>query len=157
MTSDILQRIEAVRAELNSLPIGITIGDLPEGTQSDSVLLDKSPVYRDFIRSTDGARMGVVDFYFLSDLPKHQTAAAVLPGGTQRWLCVGHVLYDPLLLELASGLVYLMDSDVGPTSLRVVGTFDDFLLSLFDRRYPQTTGVDPDRWYTLLQRLGFAQ
>ena len=79
MTSDILQRIEAVRAELNSLPNGITIGELPEGTQSDSVLLDKSPVYRDFIRSTDGARMGVADFYFLSDLPKHQTAAGVLP------------------------------------------------------------------------------
>jgi hypothetical protein len=138
------------------LPDGITIGDLPPGLRCDSVLLDAVPAYRDCIHVTDGARMGVVDFYSFADLPNHQAAATVLPGGRECWLCVGHVLYDPLVLELASGSLYQMDSDGGADSLRGVGPLDDFLLSLLDRRYLQTTGVSPDRWFALLQRLGFA-
>jgi len=157
MTNDLLLRIDAVRKELESLPNGITIGELPRGTRIESTLLDKLPTYRDFIQITDGARLGVVDFYFYSDVPKHQAAAAVLPGGEKRWLCIGHILYDPLFLEMPAGSLYLMNSDVGPDSLRELGSLDDFLLALFDHRYLQTTGADSDRWFALLQRLHYAE
>ncbi len=154
MNANLQRRIALIRTALEDDPNGITIGDLPKGLMTTPIELAELPCYCAFLRETHGARFGGVDFWTIEELGRNQYVLDELPEGNLRWLCVGQVLYRPLLLDKQSEVVRLLDLENEEDGLgRTFGHLDDFLSSLVGRGYKSALEVRHDDWVDLLDKL----
>ncbi len=153
MNVELQHRITLIRTALENDSDGITVGDLPPGTLSVPPQLLDLPSYCAFVRETNGARFGGVDFWTVEDLERNQYLVDELPSGRNRWICIGQVLYQPLLLSRQTEQVHLMDLE-NPDGLgRSFGSLDDFLSLLVGSGYEGVLDVRDDVWADMLARL----
>ncbi|MNC72307.1 hypothetical protein D3C75_1233400 [compost metagenome] len=71
------------------------------------------------------------------------------------WLEVGQILYEPLVINRKSGLLYLLKEEEHIKGEENIGDWNDFLFNyVFGYKYNSiATGVDD--WWLLLKRLQY--
>lgn len=79
-----------------------------------------------------------------------------LAGGTETWLFIGLILYEPLVINKTDGKVYIFYLDV-PADFpeECFGSFDHFLMKYaFGKKYLDLVPVDlEDGWVRLIREL----
>ncbi len=158
MKDSLVQKIRQVRDALSANPAGPVIGDLPGGPAPSALKAAggaaKLGAYAEFLEQADGARCGSVDFWSLGELDGNQYRLDGIADPATH-LCVGQVLYEPLLIEKSSGNTFVahhLTEELQPTPL---GPFADFLdADVFGPRYPSLVdGGEQDEWFLLLTEL----
>jgi hypothetical protein len=112
--------------------------------------------YQEFLREADGAVCGVILLFESDDILKYQMPAKALPGGRQRWFCIGSVEEAPLVLDSRMNAVYHLDPESAFDPDDSLGDLDHFLLTcVFGADYQEFV-PDPsdDPWFRLLQTCG---
>lgn len=150
--------IEKVKEDFISEPDSIIYGELNDGNKS--ICSNEGPLkeYFDFLRICDGARFGAIDLWSYGELPLHQTRISDFSGGPEKWIEVGQILYEPLVIEKESGFVYCFYQGHPAKTGQTLGEFDCFMLNyVFGKKYKE---LIPDShledWYQYLERVGLA-
>jgi len=155
MNDQLKQTIQRVRAVLEADPAGIVIGELRAGNPGIEIPVGPLAEYYEFLAECDGARCGAIDFWSLDELPGNQFRVGHLPGAG-KWLCVGQLLYEPLVINRANGRLWLFRQGPPPdTEGAELGAFGRFLShDVFGLGYPHLVPhPEADRWCALLGRL----
>jgi hypothetical protein len=154
MTSldDALRRLRSI---LEADPDGILAGSIREPCRADLTSLRLHwRSYADFLERTDGATFGSVDFWSWNDLPNKQYPAIDFPGGPQRWLVVGQILYEPCALDAESGELRLFRR-YGEPEGQSLGGLSSFVGRLLSRDYASVViEGEHDEWWRALERAG---
>jgi hypothetical protein len=110
--------------------------------------------YQEFLREADGLACGVVLLYESDDILKHQAPAKTLPGGRQRWFCIGSAGENPLFLEARMNAVFCMNPEEEMDSDGSLGDLDYFLLNnVFGKGYEEFVEDScGDRWLEFLEQ-----
>jgi hypothetical protein len=158
MNKELSILLKELRLELKDEPTSMIYADMSKGNKSILDDYGNVQLYFDFLKECDGARFGAVDLWSFSELSEHQFRIIELVGETENWLEIGQVLYEPLVIEKSTGLVYLFKQSDPETLERSFGEFDDFLLHyVFGRKYGDIVPdaeID-DEWYQFLMRQEF--
>lgn len=149
--------IRLTKDELGKDPSSILFGQLEDG------LLDKGEdngsairPYYDFLRECNGARCGSIDLWSDELLSGIQFRVTDMPGGADKWLCIGQILYEPVVMNKADGMVYRFYQGAeteGPADC--FGILDEFLIEyVFGTRYADIIpNADDEEWYQLIKKL----
>ncbi|WP_377887534.1 hypothetical protein [Alkalihalobacillus sp. R86527] len=147
--------IEKVMNELLADPDSIIYGELNRGIEK-SVENNITPIdYYYFLKLSDGARCGAIDIWSYEELPSHQFRVSDFSGGHEKWIEVGQVLFEPLVIHKESEAVYLYQSE---QLLKVADNFEEFILTFaFGDKYEELIPDSYfDEWFLLLKRLDLA-
>ena len=172
MNDELRRRIELLRTALEADPQIATAGELPPGAASIPPVDEPLEQHRQLLLLTDGPSLGPFFFSRYSRLESNQWLADDYPGGRDRWLCIGRLDDEPILLDRRSGEVYWIYPDTPDDIVEAFsdpddrshcfGDLDGFLLNdvLGDRyklHYDDNEGYDyaEDEWYQLLKHHGF--
>ena len=151
MNPQFKKRIAEVRRALkNADP---TIGFLAPPANRRSFPEEVPVPYQEFLREVDGAACGVVMLYESEGLLRRQACAKDLPGGRQRWFCVGSVEDYPIVIDRQSGAVFLVPSEGQLDMQDSLGELDYFLHnSVFGPEYADfVTNPEDDPWFQLVR------
>lgn len=158
MNKELSILLKELRLKLKDEPTSMIYADMNIKTDKIINNYGKSQTYFDFLKECDGARFGAVDLWSFSELSEHQFRITELVGETENWLEIGQVLYEPLVIEKSTGLVYLFKQSAPERLERSFGEFDDFLFHyVFGRKYGEIVPdaeID-DEWYQFLMRQEF--
>lgn len=152
MTKKLNQIIEKVRYELSKNPSLITAGKINNGIYKDGKDLPIKP-YREFLDVCDGARCGIVDLWSNENIKKNQYRVMNIDGGNEKWVCIGQILYEPLVFNLQDEKIYLFYQGYeNEIKEKCFGNFDDFLLNyVFGEKYKELIfDMVNDEWYMFL-------
>lgn len=152
MTQKLNQIIEKVRYELSKNPSLITAGKINNGICKDDKDLSIKP-YREFLDVCDGARCGIVDLWSNENIKKNQYRVMNIDGGNEKWVCIGQILYEPLVFNLEDEKIYLFyQGHENEIKGKCFGNFDDFLLNyVFGKKYKELiSDTVNDEWYMFL-------
>lgn len=105
MNDELKQKIETVRDKLQNESLAMIIGKLNEGKNCEKSVSIKS--YCDFLKICNGARCGSIDLWSEELLANNQYRVLELDGADEKWMCIGQVLYEPLVIDLDTEDVYL--------------------------------------------------
>lgn len=150
--------IKKVKEKLAAEPESIIYGELNEGNTDIEVTNDCFKQYFEFLKESDGARCGAVDLWAFDELFLHQFRVSDFSGGTEKWIEVGQVLYEPLVIEKDSGQVYCFYQGHPDKAAQTLGDFNYFLLNyVFGRKYEELVpDAHLEDWYQFLKRIGLA-
>ncbi|MBU5354914.1 hypothetical protein KQI74_21690 [Paenibacillus barcinonensis] len=149
--------ITRVKIKLEAEPKGIIYGEFYKGNtdikSSDKVLKP----YFEFLGVTDGARCGVMDFWSFNELGSHQYRIADLIGGLEKWIEIGQILYEPLVIDKHSGEVFCFEQGYQISTDKSLGDFNYFISNyVFGPKYKEfVPDVDLDDWFQFLKRIKF--
>ena len=158
MDSQLKARMETVRRALAAHEEPAP-GFLAPPAEHLSFPKEVPPGYQEFLRLADGAVCGVVILYESDELLRKQGPAKELPGGRQRWFCIGDVDNKPLIMDNRINAVHLIDPEEKFDPDESLGDVEYFLLTyVFGDNYSEFV-YDPadDPWYMLLQGLHITQ
>lgn len=159
MNEKIKKKIALVRERLEGDPGGLVAGELRPGRPDIAVSPDGSATYYEFLSEANGARCGSIDLWSAEEIPGKQFMTVALPGGGDRWLSIGQVVYEPLVIDRKTGDVAIFQQGP-PMGLPGAeqGDLDRFLdESVFGPRYAEIIPDSHDEeWFQILQELGFA-
>lgn len=148
--------IEKVKNELFKDPNSIIFGELNKGiekTQENSTI----PLgYWYFLEISNGARCGGIDIWSYEELSSHQYRVSDISGGHAKWIEVGQVLYEPLVINKETEAVYLYKDE--QKLLKVANGFIEFIHNhTFGEKYEVLIpNSHLDEWFLLLKRLDLA-
>jgi hypothetical protein len=110
--------------------------------------------YQAFLREADGAVCGVVHLYESDGLLQRQKVTRTLPGGRQKWFCIGTVDESSLVVDIAENTVHCLDPE-GFTPGESFGELDYFLLeNIFGDGYAEfVRDPEDDPWHRLVRSL----
>ncbi|MGM7637651.1 hypothetical protein [Bacillus sp. Hm123] len=150
--------VEKVKEDLISEPDSIIYGELNDGNKNINSDDNHLKEHYDFLRICDGARCGAIDLWSYDELSLHQSRVSNFLGGTEKWVEVGQVLYEPLVIEKESGLIYCFHQGHPAKIGQTLGSFNYFMLNyVFGKKYEE---LIPDShledWYQYLKRIGLA-
>lgn len=150
--------LNELRLKLKDEPSSMIYADMNMKTDEIVNNYGKSQPYFDFLKECNGARFGAVDLWSFAELSEHQFRMTAMLRGMENWLEIGQVLYDPLVIEKSTGLVYLFKQSDPEGLERSFGEFDEFLFHyVFGRKYVEIVPdaeID-DEWYHFLVRKEF--
>ena len=155
----IARKVEMLREHLEGDPLGLVAGKLPPG--DDSIEEKEGPIgdYYDFLRVTNGARCGAVVLWAIDELPGKQYVCSDISGGTEVWFCIGHLIYEPLVINRQTGELRLI-RQVRPPDVEGVslGALEEFLdHEVFGSGYASLVpDVEDEEWYRILIQAGLA-
>ena len=157
MNDKLKEIIHTVKLELSKDPSFIVIGKLSDGSENLGVTENNNiQQYNDFLRECNGARCGSIDFWSVELLLKNQYRVLDIPGGENEWLCIGQILYEPLVLNKNDLKVYRFYQG-GEDEIQgdCFGDFDYFMLNyVFGVNYLDIMpDAEEDEWFQLLKRL----
>jgi hypothetical protein len=111
------------------------------------------PSYQAFLREADGAVCGVVHLYESDGLLQRQAVTRTLPGGKQKWFCIGDADESPLVVNIAENTVHCLDSEDGFTPGESFGEVDYFILEdVFGDGYAEfVDDPEEDPWHRLVR------
>lgn len=167
MNDERRRRIELLRTALEADPRGMVIGEIPPGAAAIPPVDEPLQQHRQFLLLTDGPRCGPFVFWSYSQLEADQWILDDYPGGRDRWLSIGRLDDEPILLDRRSGEVYWIFPGTPDDIVEWLSDPDDrshcfgelnyFLLNdvLGDRYREHYDDYADDEWYQLLQRYGF--
>lgn len=156
MNNKLRNIIEKIRNEFSKDPSLIMIGEMNDGLKSETRKALCIKPYCDFLEVCNGARCGIIDLWSDEDIENNQYRVTDLIGGSDNWICIGQILYEPLVFNLKDEQVYLFfQGHEREIKESCFGEFDTFLLNyVFGKRYrelmPNTVN---DEWYDFLKRL----
>ncbi|WP_145045803.1 hypothetical protein [Paenibacillus xylanexedens] len=156
MNSQLKRTIDQVKEVLMQDHDSIVYGQLHSGLgytlPSDFPHLRQ---YYDFLGISNGARCGVIDLWSYEELKKNQYRMTSWVNDVSDWLEVGQILYEPLVINRKSGLLYVLKEEEYIKEEENIGECDDFLFNYVfgDKYYSIAEGVDD--WWLLLKRLQY--
>jgi hypothetical protein len=154
MDSLLKKRIAQVRQALaaNDDP---SIGFLAPPCTHASLPSQVPASYQDFLRAADGAVCGVVMLHESEALLTKQGPAQSLPGGRQRWFCIGDVDEKALVMDLRIDAVHAVDPEDDFDPDESLGSLDYVLLTyVFGEGYAEfVPDPDDDPWFVMLKSL----
>ncbi|WP_128102961.1 hypothetical protein [Paenibacillus sp. DCT19] len=113
--------------------------------------------YYDFLGRSNGARCGVIDLWSYEELNKNQYRMTSWMNDVSDWLEVGQILYEPVVINRSSGLLYILKDEEELEEDKNMGEWDNFLFNyVFGEKYRSVAPVvDADDWWLLLKRLQY--
>ena len=154
MNSLLRAKIRAARRALDEVA-DPSIGFLAHPSTHRTFPAEIPLTYQEFLREADGAACGVVLLFESDDILKSQMPAKALPGGRQRWFCIGSVEEAPLVIDIRLNAVYRLDPESAFDPDDSLGDLVHFLITyVFGADYQEFV-PDPsdDPWLRLLQGL----
>jgi hypothetical protein len=156
MTPLLKDKIARVKAVLTADPQGVVAGDVhtPASVIPISISNHWRP-YSEFLLEADGGRFGSIDVWSHAEISVKQYPSVDYPGGQDRWLVIGQLLYDPLVLEADTGQLYLFKRDCEANG-ELLGEFDEFFTyAVFGERYVEVIADgNQDEWWAVLRSAG---
>ena len=156
MNTLIKNKIEKAKEILDLDPNAPIIGEMVNSTISTESLKKYSQwsEYCEFLQLVNGARCGSIDLWSLDELESNQYMVEHLANDCSSWICVGQILYEPLLLQKGTNqlLLFLSENDKNGEKL---GTFDTFLEKVvFGTEYKKyVEDGELDEWWGLINKL----
>ncbi|GAB0171123.1 SUKH-4 family immunity protein [Lysinibacillus sp. CTST325] len=153
MNEDIKKIIDCLKEGLNEDHSYIVFGKLNDGIEEvNSLKLGK---YYDLLKLTNGARCGDIDLWSYNELESNQYVLSDIQDEKESWLSIGHILYDPLIINRFDGNVYRFIMDEG-TMMNCYGEFDSFLKNyVFGSGYCKVIpNSEEDDWVLFLKERG---
>lgn len=158
-------RVRQLRSRLEAYPDEFCIYTVSTGIPTDIARgLPRIAIeYQEFLEESDGAAFGVIYLAKHNELPELQHLFALRsPSHALEWSCIGHVLNEPLAIEISSGTIILVHTLYGkpetlPHIAELCQGLDSFLSDyVFGPRYKEIApDVATDDWWNLLQQLGW--
>ena len=147
MNQSTIKRIGVIRGILRADPATLVAGDLRPGSQNPSSGVKK---WDEFLAIMNGGRQGAFDIWSNEELPDNQFYANTMPGGRNRWLVIGQLLYEPIGLNRATAEIRYFPA-AGDSV--VFGDIDRFVGDiLFGHKYCEVVPKgDRDSWWTVIQ------
>ena len=148
--------IYRIKKKFEGNPDSILIGEIREGNPNVGDGTQNLVEYIEFLKISDGAYFGEIILFSSSELAKNQFYVETLQGEREIWLFIGHILYEPIVINKVDGKVYRFYRDVPTDTLEeCFGSFDNFLKEYaFSRKYSSIVPVDQDdEWVKLLTEL----
>lgn len=155
MRNDLALIIDRLRTELLKSLGSIVIGKIEDAAVLDENSIAKAGSYREVLHLFDGARCGAIDLWSYADLSQHQFRVSGMEGGSNTWLEIGQVLYEPLLLNHDDRSVYLFDT--GEEQVRFLrNNLQSFLKNdVFGPGHAKLVpDCEQDEWYLFLREMG---
>lgn len=157
MNTILLQTFKLVKNELDKNPASVIFAQLKPGIKIDEEeAIKKNDAYSEFLKVTDGARFGAIDFWSYDDLKRNQFVLHERQNSNGTLLSVGQILYQPLILDSADQSVYTFkqDDDLA-IPLTFIGDFDDFLSTyVFGEKYQEIIpDYNGDEWILFLKTI----
>ncbi|WP_334073571.1 MULTISPECIES: hypothetical protein [Paenibacillus] len=158
MNESLKRNINKLKEQLASHPDSILIGQIHEGNPHPEIE-DKHgglAEYTQFLQECDGASFGEIDLFPSRELSRNQFYVETLAGGTETWLFIGLILYEPLVINKTDGKVCMFFRDIPVDSPgKCFGSFDHFLMGYaFGKKYLDLVPVDlEDGWVMLIREL----
>jgi hypothetical protein len=149
-------RIERVRDALAFDSDGVLVGSLPLPEAEVRTALSGYPSdYVELMEVSNGIQCGEVVLYSRASLDRYRSLAELIPGGTTEWLIIGYFSIRDLALSWRTGELHLINIRDSESTDEIYPRLDSFLNCMFGPEYLRLAG-EPDDWYRLLVRLGFA-
>lgn len=155
MDKKLRETIEKVKSELSKDASSVIIGKVNDGLSPMTNKITIQP-YHDFLEICNGARCGMIDLWSYADIEKNQYRVTELAGGSEKWICIGQILYEPLVLNLEDETISLFYQGCeNEIQGQCFGKLDKFLMDYaFEAQYntliPDTAS---DAWYLLRKNL----
>lgn len=156
MTPSLRDKIARARAALTADPMGVVAGEVrAPAVVVPSHVRDRWALFADLLAEADGGRFGSIDVWSLAEYEAKQYPSVDFPGGRERWLIIGQLLYEPMALDSKTGQLYLFARD-GDEDGENLGEFDEFFTdAVFGSRYAQVIADgDKDEWWGVLGAAG---
>lgn len=159
MDDKLYNKIQKIRFVLEDNPDGPVIGKLRGGKALNLKRLENGVTeYYSFLVISNGARCGAIDIFSYETMLESQYYLEFLDEGqydVREWVYVGQCLYDPIILNKISGLVYQFYEGTPLEEGECYGPFNVFLNEyVFGEKYETIIpDVDDDKWYQLLKEL----
>ena len=146
MNESLKSRIAQLRSALKIDPAGIVAGEVrpPNANAGTGVAF-----WDQFLAEADGGTFGSIDIWSVEELGKKQFYATQMPGGSDVWLVVGQILYEPLAVSRKTNQVVLHPQNGEPRSL---GKIDEFLSHIaFGDGYAEVIpDAEEEEWWHLI-------
>lgn len=157
MNDKLKKIIKIVKSELRKEPSAIVIGKLCDGARN-KLPNDNSNIqeYYDFLGECDGARCGSIDFWSFEMLLKNHYRVSEIPDGEDNWVCIGQILYEPIVISKIDGNVYrFYQGHETDTEADCFGSFDEFLMRyVFGDKYAEIIpDASEEEWYQFLKKI----
>ena len=159
MNPRIVEKIQLVREGLSKEPLRrrLAIAELPDGREAMHPEGNWIKYY-ELAKVCNGARFGNILFWNLEELEGNQFPSESIPGGRIRWLVVGKLEDDSLVLEAGTGMLWRFPWDAHSSPRRGFSDFDWFV---------ENTALGPgyadavfngheDDWFLFLKAHGLA-
>lgn len=157
LNDNLIKIIDLAKQKLKERPGSILFGDLAKGEDKIPDNLN-CPIYSEFLKICNGARCGDIDFWSINDLSQNQFYVINMEGGQEVWLCIGQVLYEPLILNKRDKKVYLLRKDeLDNAPIFCFESFSDLMkYYVFGEGYRDIVpDAENDEWYIFLKENKF--
>lgn len=154
MNKELKNIIKKVKVALREEPLLIIAGALNDGAETKKFENQENvKQYYDFLQECDGARCGAIDIFDYELFVESQYRVSYIPGGFDEWLCIGQIVYEPMVLNKNNGHIYLFfqgnETEISPERF---SCFDDFLIDyVFGKNYADIVpDANNDEWYIFI-------
>ena len=101
-------------------------------------------------------RCGSIDIFGADIIQDYQFMVNNIPGGNDKWLYIGQILYEPVVINKIDSKVYRFfrgNEDINTADC--LGLFDEFLLNyVFGDKYAEIVpDAEDDEWYRFLKKI----
>ena len=110
--------------------------------------------YRSFIQFCNGARFGDIDLWGVEEILENQF---YIKEHIDVLVCIGQILYEPIIVNKANGNIYLFDYDNNTIRYDIeFGSFNNFINEfIFGVGYEEIIpDIQSDEWYNFLKKIG---
>ena len=146
MNETLRNRIAELREKLENDPVGVVAGEFrkPNASASSGVAL-----WDQFLTEADGGRFGSIDIWSFAELDQNQFYTSQMPGGSDAWLVIGQILYEPLAISRETNKVVCYPQNGEPRDL---GEIDRFLIhNAFGVGYAEIIpDAEQEEWWRVL-------
>jgi hypothetical protein len=146
MNESLKNRVAQLRLALKQDPAGIVTGEVrpPNSNAATGIAL-----WDQFLAVADGGTFGSIDIWSVDELNNKQFYASQMPGGSEDWLVVGQILYEPLAVSRETNQIVLHPRNGEP---RPLGKIDEFLSHIaFGDGYAEVVpDAEQEEWWQLI-------
>ncbi len=158
MNKELRNLLGKIKYELSDDPSSIIYAEIEDAFLEDVDISLYTKLYSDFLQECNGARFGAIDIWGSDDFLQNQYRVVNIAGGNQEWICIGQVLYEPLVINKENELVYLFyQGEESETAPLCFGSLDDFLMQYaLGKKYSEIIPeTEDDDWYIFLTEHDF--
>ncbi|ANF95592.1 hypothetical protein [Paenibacillus bovis] len=148
--------LKKIKNELLTSENNIIIGKMNNGVELNVASMMEVDTYSIFLEKSDGARFGSIDLWSYSELKENQFRVSELEGRHEKWIKIGQILYEPLLLCKENNSVYLFNTDTEQLYCISSDLCFFFENCVFGAGYiALVSDYHNDDWYKFLKKLHF--
>ena len=163
MSATLRAKVDSLRADLDTNPDALLIGDLPSGVSEPGTPPNfLTPSFSELLKIANGAQCGEIGVCSDADIERQQFFGTDLPGGPERWLTIGLSLDVPIFQDRGTEEVWWAREYFGEGEPGELERLSPDALAFLDHYamgpgYAELTGdTDGDEWFELLREHGYA-